>query len=172
MNRTDHGTRIKVGALLKGFLEAHPAFVANPIGDWIDLVGEQVARYSSPGSLKNKVLVVIAHDSVWKHHLEQYRQILAEKINAGRPEPLVEKVVIKVGEVQGTEPVLNPASKNLEKMKAKRLRVHKKKKTPVEKLTSEEQLLIKSLPDPELRKLGERLLKRVPSDDGPDTCSR
>ncbi|MGC9194267.1 MAG: DUF721 domain-containing protein [Syntrophobacteraceae bacterium] len=172
MNQTNRGSRIKVGALLKGFLESHPAFVANPIGDWLDLVGEQVARYSNPGSLKNKVLVVIAHDSVWKHHLEQYKEILAEKINAGRPEPIVDKVVIKVGEVQGTEPVLNPAHKNLEKMKARRFCARKRKKTPVEKLTSEEQLLIKSLPDPELRKLGERLLKRVPSDLSPDTCSR
>jgi hypothetical protein len=171
MNRTT-GSRIQVGALLKGFLETHAAFEANPIGDWRDLVGEQVARYSNPGSLKNKVLVVIAHDSVWKHHLEQYKEILAEKINAGRPAPLVEKVIIKVGEVQGAEPVLNPAHKSLEKMKARKFCVRKRKKTPVEKLTSEEQLLIKSLPDPELRKLGERLLKRVPSDVRPDTSSK
>lgn len=148
--------------MLKGFLERHPAFLANPIGDWKELVGEQVGSHSSPGSLKNKVLVVVAHDSVWKHHLEQYKEILAEKINAGRPEPIVDKVVIRVGEVLGVEPVLNPAHKNLEKMKAKRLVVRRKAKAPARKLSAEEHALIKNLPDPELRKLGEKLLKRVP----------
>lgn len=162
MNLSNRGSDTKVGPLLKGFLEAHPAFTANPIGAWKDLVGEQVARYSSPGSLKNKVLVVIAHDSVWKHHIEQYKELLAEKINAGRPEPIVEKVVIRVGEVQGEEPVLNPAHRNLEKIKGKRLVVRRRPKTPAGKLTAEEKLLIKTLPDPELRKIGEKLLKRIP----------
>ena len=163
MNRSDRGPSMKVGPLLKGFLEVHPAFAANPIGDWKDLVGEQVARYSSPGSLKNKVLVVVAHDSVWKHHIEQYKELLAEKINAGRPEPIVEKIVIRVGEVQGVEPVLNPAHKNLEKMKAKRLVVRRKVKAPAVKLTVEEQALIQNQPDPELRKMGEKLLRRIPA---------
>ncbi len=163
MNRPNRGSNIKVGSLLKGYLEIHPAFTANPIGDWKELVGEQVARYSSPASLKNKVLVVVAHDSVWKHHLEQCKEDLAEKINAGRPQPIVDKIVIKVGEVLGGEPVLNPAHKNLDKIKAKRLVVRKKPKAPTGKLTPEEQSLIKSLPDPELRKIGEKLLKRVPA---------
>ena len=164
MSQSKCGSDTKVGPLLKGFLEGHPAFAANPIGDWKDLVGEQVARYSRPGSLKNKVLVIVAHDSVWKHHIEQYKELLAEKINAGRAEPLVDKVVIKVGEVQGSEPVLNPAHRSLEKIKAKRLIV-RKKKAQIEKLNEEEQSLIKGLPDPDLRKLGEKLLKRIPRRD-------
>ncbi|MDR3570427.1 MAG: DUF721 domain-containing protein [Syntrophobacteraceae bacterium] len=168
MKRSNCGSDIKVGALLTGYLKGHPAFVANPIGDWKDFVGEQVARYSSPGSLKNKVLVVVTHDSVWKHHLEQYKELLVEKINAGRAEPIVDKIVIKVGEVLGTEPVLNPAHKNLEKIKAKRLIVRKKQKTPARKLSPEEQLLIKNLPDPELRKIGEKLLKRIPESEARD----
>ncbi len=163
MNRSNRGGRIRVGQLLKGFLEKHPAFVANPIGDWKDLVGEQVARYSCPGSLKNKVLVVIAHDSVWRHHLEQCKEILVEKINAGRHEPIVDKAIIRVGEVHGADAVLNPAHKNLEKLKAKRLALRRKPKAPVVKLSPEEQLLLKNLPDPELRKLGEKLLKRIPA---------
>jgi hypothetical protein len=163
MNVANRGGDIKVGTLLKGFLEHHPAFVANPIGDWKDFVGEQVARNSTPGSLKNKVLVVVTHDSVWKHHIEQYKELLVEKINAGRAEPIVDKIVIKVGEVRGAEPVLNPAHKTLEKIKGKRSAVRKKQKVRVRKLTPEEQLLIKNLPDPELRKIGEKLLKRVPA---------
>ena len=163
MKRSERGGDIKVGALLKGYLEGHPSFAANPIGAWKDFAGEQVAQNSSPGSLKNKVLVVIARDSVWRHHIEQSKELLVEKINAGRPVPIVDKIVIKVGEVLGAEPaVLNPAHRNLEKMKAKRLVVRKKAKAPARKLTAEEQLLIKNLPDPELRKLGEKLMKRLP----------
>lgn len=162
MNRSNRGSGSKVGLLVKGFLEGHPAFAANPIGDWKDLVGEQVARHSSPGALKNKVLVIVAHDSVWKHHIEQYGELLAEKINAGRPEPIVDKIVIRVGEVHPFEPVLNPVHKSLEKIKAKRLVVRRKPKVSAAKLTAEEQMLIKNLSDPELRKIGEKLLRRIP----------
>jgi hypothetical protein len=162
MKRPDRGSSIKVGPMLKEFLEHHPSFTANPIGDWKDLVGEQVARYTVPRSLKNKVLVIVAHDSVWKHHVEQYKEVLVEKINDRRPERIVEQIVIKVAEMPDSSPVLNPSRKDLEKIKAKRYAVHRKSKTPARKLTPEEQSLIKSLPDPDLRKVGAKLLKRVP----------
>ena len=164
MKRSDRGSSIKVGPMLKEFLEHHPSFTANPIGDWKDLVGEQVARYTVPRSLKNKVLVIVAHDSVWKHHVEQYKEVLAEKINAGRPEPIVEQIIIKVAEIPDSAPVLNPARKNLEKIKARRYAAHKKSKAPARKLTAEEQSLVKSLPDPDLRKMGAKLLKRIPAE--------
>jgi hypothetical protein len=166
MKRSDRGPGIKVGPLLKKFLEQHPAFEANPIGDWKDLVGEQVARCTTPRSLKNKVLVIVAHDSVWKHHLEQYKEILTEKINAGRSESIVEQIVIKVAEMPESAPVLNPAHKNLEKIKARRSAARRKLKAPARKLTPDEQSLIKSLPDPDLREIGAKLLKRIPADEG------
>jgi hypothetical protein len=161
MKRPDRGGSIKVGPLLKNFLELHPSFTAKPIGDWKDLVGEQVARYTVPRSLKDKVLTVLAHDSVWKHHLEQCKEILQEKINGSCPKPIVEKIVVKVAEMPESAPVLNPAHQNLEKIKGKRTAV-RKKKTPARKLTPEEQSLIKNLPDPDLREIGAKLLKRIP----------
>ena len=165
MKRSDRGSSIKVGPLLKKFLEQHPAFTANPIGDWKDLVGEQVARYTVPRSLKNKVLVILAHDSVWKHHLEQYKEILTEKINGMRSERIVEQIVIKVAEMPESAPALNPAHKSLEKIKARRYAARRKPKTPARKLTQEEKSLIKSLPDPDLREIGAKLLKRIPADE-------
>lgn len=162
MKRSDRGGSEKLGPLLRHCLGQHPAFTANPIGDWNELVGEQVARYTSPRSLKNKTLVIVAHDSVWKHHLEQLKEVLAEKINARRKEPVVETIVIKVAELPPSAPVLNPAHKDLEKIKARRSAHRKKAKTPLRKLSSEEQALIKSLPDPDLREIGARLLKRAP----------
>lgn len=155
----------QLGPLLKQFLKTQPAFAANPFGDWRDLVGEQVARYTHPRSLKNKVLVIAAHDSVWKHHLEQCKDALAEKINGKRPEPIVEEIVIRVGEIPEAAPVLNPVHKELEKVKAKRLTVRKKTRTPTRKLTPDEQKLLKTLPDSDLREIGARLLKRIPLDE-------
>ncbi len=159
------GPSLKAGALLKRFLQRHPAFSANPIGDWKELVGEQVARYTRPRSLKKKVLVIAAHDSVWKHHLEQLKEVLAEKINGKRPEPVVEEIVIKVAQIPEAVPLLNPAHKDLQKLKGKKSALRKKPKTPVRKLTPEEQSLLKGLSDPELRELGAKLLKRLPLDD-------
>jgi len=165
MKRSDRGGGIKVGPLLKNVLGQHPSFTANPIGDWKDLVGEQVARYTVPRSLKDKVLVILAHDSVWKHHLEQCKEVLQEKINSSGPKPIVEKIVVRVAEMPESAPALNPAYKNLEKIKGKRYAVRKKPKAPTRKLTQEEQSLIKGLPDPELREIGAKLLKRIPAGD-------
>lgn len=165
MKRSDRGSTTPVGSLLKQVLGQHPAFAANPIGDWKELVGEQVARYTSPRSLKEGVLVVVAHDSVWKHHLEQYKELLAEKINEKRPKPLVEKIVIKVAGLPEADQPLNPAHKNLEKIKAKRSGQKKKSRTPARKLTPDEQALIKGLPDADLREIGAKLLKRIPLED-------
>lgn len=162
---SDRGS--EVGPLLKHFLASQPAFSANPIGDWSEVVGEQVARYSFPRSLKKKVLVIAVHDSVWKHHLEQLKEAIAAKINAKRPEPIVEQIVIKVAEIPESGPVLNKAYKDLEKVKARRTGVRRKAKAPVRKLTPEEQKLLKSLPDPELREIGARLLKRIALEEGP-----
>jgi hypothetical protein len=144
-------------------LGEHPAFSANPLGDWAELAGEQVARYSQPVSLKKKILVIVAFDSVWKHSLEMEKDALREKINHGRPEPLVDKIVIKVGEVPEALPVLNPGSRELEKSGKKRYRPQKLTKTPLRKLTPEDKTLIRQL-HPDLKKVAERLLKKMPND--------
>ena len=150
-------------ALLRRVLHDHPAFSANPLGNWEDLVGVQIARYSQPQSLKNKVLVIVAYDSIWKHHLELNKEGLIHKINDGRPESLVEKIVIRVGELSESMPVLNPNHRLLEKMKAKRPQSKKQKRPPARPLTEEEKTLLKELPDAELRKVGRRLLSRFPA---------
>lgn len=154
-------TENALGPLLRCVLKNHPAFAANPIGDWKELVGEQIARYSQPKSLKNKILTVIVHDSVWKHHLDLLRDALMEKINARRPEPIVTQIVLRVGEVPPTEPVLNPQFHQLEKLKKAPTSKIGRQKLPRRKLTSEESALIASLPDAELRRIAKRLLEKV-----------
>lgn len=156
------GKELNVDVVLRRFLKSHPSFQANPLGEWDELVGPQVARYSQPKSLKKKVLTISAYDSIWKHHLELNKEALLEKINRGRPEPLVEKIVIRVAEVPEELPVLNPNYKLLEKVKAKSLKPRKKQKPPVRKLTPEEKKLLAGLDDPDLRALGKKLLQRLP----------
>jgi hypothetical protein len=159
-----------LGPLLRNILNQHPAFSPNPLGDWRELAGEQVARHCQPKSLKNKVLRVVVQDSNWKHHLHLNLESLLANINRGRQEPLVEKIVLVVGEVPEADPPLNPNAKLLEKMKAKPRR-GKKLKAPLRILTAEEQQLLQRITDPELRRLCARLLRRVADDSEPDADS-
>ena len=154
-----------VGPIIRHFLRRLPAFSASALGEWRDLVGDQVAQYSQPKSLKQKLLTIIAHDSVWKHHLDLNREALIEKINKNRPEPIVEKIVVRVGELPQTPPVLNPRHRELEKLAARRSRSPKKEKIALRELTPEEKELLKKLPDPDLRAIGKRLLRRLPLDE-------
>lgn len=162
MKRKDFGAPI--GSVVKQVLGRHPAFAPNPLGDWAQIVGEPVARHSQPRSLKEKVLVIVAHDSVWKHHLELNKEELLRRINSKRPEPLVEKISIKVGEIQTALPVLNPQRKELERVKARKCSAVRKHKAGLRALTPEERSLLASLPDPDLRKIGKRLLQRIPEE--------
>ncbi|NSW84907.1 MAG: DUF721 domain-containing protein [Syntrophobacteraceae bacterium] len=159
------GIHSMVGSVLRNLLDRHPAFAANPFGDWNELVGEQLARHTRPVSLKGKTLIIAAYDSVWKHHLELNADALKDKINGKRPEHIVDRIVIRVGEVPESSPVLNPCRRELEKMKARAFRVGKKEKKPVRNLTPEEKELLKSISDPELKAVGRRLLKRLPIDE-------
>jgi hypothetical protein len=151
-----------VGHVVGAFIKQHPAFATNPLGDWQELVGESTARYCQPQSLKKKVLTVTAHDSVWKYHLELLKESLLAKINRGHAESLVEKIVVRVGELRATVPPLNPSLQHPDQSgSAKPFRI-KKKKAPIRSLTPEEKIMLKTLEDPELRAIGTRLLKRIP----------
>jgi hypothetical protein len=152
-----------VGHLVSLLVERHPSFSTNPLGDWKELVGDQVARYCQPQSLKQKVLIVAAYDSVWKHHLELHKEALVEKINLKQPEPLVEKIVVRVSELPENAPRLNLDYPNQSQSGTGKTREKKKKrKVPNRRLTPDEQTFLESLQDPDLRVIGTRLLKRIP----------
>ncbi len=154
-------TENTLGDLLRCLLKSHSAFTSNPIGDWKDLAGEQAALYSQPKSLKNRILTVVVYDSVWKHHLELLKGVIIQKINSGKPEPLVTDIVFRVGEVPVSAPVLNPNFQQLGKLKTKNPHKIRRQKASRRKLTADEESLIASLPDAELRKIGKRLLAKA-----------
>jgi hypothetical protein len=159
---TRGGAHTIVGPLVGELIKHHPSFSANPIGDWVELVGDPVARYCQPRSLKEKVLVVVAYDSVWKYHLDLHREALLEKINMGRAEPLIEKIVVRVGELTEAAAPLNSIYQDLEKSKAGKTRAKKRKKLSTRPLMPDEKTFLKGLRDPDLRAMGARLLKRIP----------
>ena len=161
-SRTGKEYGAMVGPLVKLVVARHSSFSTNPLGDWQELVGDQVARYCQPQSLKQKVLMVAAYDAVWKHHLELLKGALIEKINRGRAEPLVEKIVVRVGELSENAPQLNPDYQGLAKSGTATTLQKKKKKSPSRSLTPDEKALLKNLQDQDLREIGARLLKRIP----------
>lgn len=163
------GSLTPLGSVVAGVIREHPVFTANPIGDWQDIVGEQGAAASRPVSLKNKTLLVVARNSVWKHQLEMNRVPLLARINGTREQPLVERLVIRVGELPQSPPELNPARKLLNKKKpAKPATSGKKRKAPRRKLTPEEKTLLKTIKDPELRSIGQRLLQYTREEGKPE----
>jgi hypothetical protein len=156
---SDHTSGL--GAVVQNMLGKHPVFQANPIGDWADIAGIQVARYSSPKTLKDGRLTVVCHDSIWKHHLEMMRDQLLARINQAQSAPLVKRIVFKIGELPEADEPLNPNHRMLEKLAPKRLR-RSRPKVSKRPLTADEEELVKKLPDKELRTLARRILSRIP----------
>jgi len=158
---TDSEPSAGLGELVRMMLKRHPAFSANPIGDWADIAGVQVAHHSAPKELKNGCLLVICHDSIWKHHLEMTREQLLIEINRGRSQPLVERIKFKIGELPEADQPVNPNHRLLAKMVPKRLR-RSHPKLPKRPLTDAEEELLRKLPDKELRAMARRILSRTP----------
>jgi len=91
------GSTIDVGTVVQQVMKEHPAFAANPLGDWQEVVGAEAARACRPLSLRKGVLVIITDAPVWKHHLELHKSLLMDFINAPHSEPIVTKILIRIG---------------------------------------------------------------------------
>lgn len=154
---------VPVGQFIKDVLAQHPSFASKPLGDWTELVGESVARHCVPKSLKNGCLLIVARDSVWKHHLEMHKEALMRRINALWGRHVIEEIRVRVGEIDDLPEDLDANYRRLQKIAPKRVR--KKAPRPVlRKLTEAEKELIASLPDKDLRAMAEKLLRLVPEE--------
>ena len=159
------GSVQSLGAVVQHVMKDHPAFAATPLGDWQDVVGAEAARACRPVSLRKGVLVIVTDAPVWRHHLELHKTVLMDFINARHSEPIVTKIVIRIGELPETAPVLNPEHQRLEKVRPRKLKPQKPKKVKPRPLTPSERAFLKSIPDPELRAIGTRLLRHTVLDD-------
>jgi len=154
-----------LAAVVQQVMRDHPAFAANPLGDWQDVVGADAARACQPVSLRKGVLVIVTDSPVWRHHLELHKAVLMDFINAPHSEPIVTKIVTRIGELPETAPVLNPEHQKLEKVRPRKTGPRKPKKAKPRPLTSQEKAFLKSIPDPELRAIGTRLLRHTVPDE-------
>lgn len=162
-DKADTGQAVAVGGFIKDVLAQHPSFASKPLGDWKELVGESVARHCLPRSLKNGCLVIVARDSVWKHHLELNKEALMGRINALWGRRVIEEIRIRVGEIEEISEDLDANYRKLQKLTPKKVR-KKVRRPALRKLTEAEKELIASLPDKELRAMGKKLLQLVPQD--------
>lgn len=141
-----------IGSIIEKLLsETGVTAVTNPLGNWKDIVGEQVSLKARPVKLKNGVLTVHVYDSVWKHYLDLNKEEIIQKINARSSGEPVKKIVFKVGELPETyeSGVIKPK---------KRPRKRKRSKPKKYELSSEAKNFIKACRDPELKKIAKKLL--------------
>jgi len=145
-----------IGSIIQRFLSEQKILPVGPLGDWESIVGSQVASRARPVKLKKGVLTVHVYDSIWKHHLELYKEEILQKINAHRAglEP-VKKIIFKVGELPSHQDEIMVVKQSPETSKRPRKKKIKPKKYD---LSEEAQKFIKTCRDPELKKIARRLL--------------
>jgi hypothetical protein len=154
-----------LGSVVHHVMRDHPAFTASPLGDWQEVVGGDAAQACQPVSLKKGVLVIVTEAPVWMHHLEMHKTALMDFINAKHSEPLVRKIVFRIGALPETAPILNPDHRKIEKIRPRKQGPIKTRKTKPRPLTPEEKAFLKTISDPDLRAMGARLLKHTYPDE-------
>ncbi|MGC8718734.1 MAG: DUF721 domain-containing protein [Thermodesulforhabdaceae bacterium] len=146
-----------IGSIIEKFLSDRKILPANPLGDWEDVVGPQIASRARPVKFRKGVLTVHVYDSIWKHHLELHKEEILQKINARAKSEPVTRIVFKVGELPSESKEVSPVSSSrpTKPSKAPRKRNIKPKKYP---LSEEAQEFIKNCKDRELKKIAKKLL--------------
>jgi len=86
-----------VGEILDGFLQARglrePVLQAEVVGEWAGKVGEGIARVTRARGVKDGVLVVEVRSSAWLMELNLMKGEILRRVNEGRTEGRVEKIV-------------------------------------------------------------------------------
>jgi len=64
---------------------------------WDGIVGDRIARFSQPESIKNGLLVIKVSDPVWMQQLQFMKDIIMAKVNEYFKESLVKRIYLKMG---------------------------------------------------------------------------
>jgi hypothetical protein len=83
---------------------------------WPEVVGETVARVTSPETVRGNTLVVNVADSAWLQQLRYMEEPVVEKLNAAVGKPVIEGLYFKLGaiEAQAQERQAAPEEKELD----------------------------------------------------------
>ena len=120
---------------------------------WQELVGSKIAEQSQPEFLKDGVLQVRVENSVWLNHLRFLGEELRQKLNEKLSPQELEEIRFRQGPLDLDQP--SPS--------AKAERASQTSKTAAKQLptlSSEQRSLLRAIPDPELRRALETLLRK------------
>jgi len=92
----------KVGDLLGGFLEKkglREALVrVDAVEEWQERVGEAIGRVTRAQGVRDTALIVEVKSSAWLMELNLMREEILRKVNEGREEGLIERIVFVLAE--------------------------------------------------------------------------
>lgn len=76
---------------------------ARVIADWRELVGPHIANVARPVRIRGKTLFVAVESAAWRNELSLMRPQLLRKLNAGRSEGRIERILFLQGDGGNTE---------------------------------------------------------------------
>ena len=124
-----------------------------PLLCWEDIVGPKIARQSQPEFLKDEVLQVRVENSVWLSHLRFLGDKLLQMLNKELPSLKIKKIRFRQGP-------LDTDHKSPPTTCAKTAPAEQKNLVSAPSLSPEQLESLKTIPDPELRRNLEALLKK------------
>jgi predicted nucleic acid-binding Zn ribbon protein len=92
----------RIGDLLGGFLEKaglREALVrADVVEEWEERVGEAIGRVTRAQGVRNTALIIEVRSSAWLMELNLIKGEILRKVNEGRDEGLIERIVFVLAE--------------------------------------------------------------------------
>lgn len=92
----------KVGDLLGAFLERSglrdPVSRIEAVDQWDELVGEAISRVTRAQGVRGTALIVEVRSSSWLMELNLMKEEILRRVNDGRQEALIEKLVFVLAE--------------------------------------------------------------------------
>lgn len=92
----------RVGDLLSGFLSKaglrEAVIRADVVGEWDERVGEAIGKVTRAQGIRGTALIVEVRSSAWLMELNLMKDEILEKVNEGRTEGLVERIVFILAE--------------------------------------------------------------------------
>ena len=99
--RKDEGLE-KVSEVLGTFLRKsglrESVLRAEAVGDWEERVGEAIAKVSRAQGIRGAAMIVEVRSSAWLMELNLMKEEILRRVNEGRQEALIEKIVFVLAE--------------------------------------------------------------------------
>jgi predicted nucleic acid-binding Zn ribbon protein len=96
------GDPTRLGDALGAFLRKHgldeEVAGQEAVERWAEVVGERIAAAARPTGMARGVLYVEVRSSAWMSELSTMRREILSRLNAGRKEGRVERIVFRLGE--------------------------------------------------------------------------